>query len=221
MMDPATGFVPASDHSLLVRLGQEISLEHHRQVVRLLRLLQESAIPGVRDFSPAYSSILIRFNPLELTHAEVEARLRELWPKLESVELPEPKRVEIPVSYGGEFGPDLEDVARHCGLSVEEVIALHSGAEYRVYFLGFAPGFAYLGGLAEALATPRLTKPRREVPAGSVGIAGQQTGVYPLATPGGWRLIGRTSLRLFDARREPMSLLEIGDLVRFVPAART
>jgi KipI family sensor histidine kinase inhibitor len=221
MMDPATGFVRASDHSLLVRLGQEISLEHHRQVVRLLRLLQESAIPGVRDLSPAYSSILIRFHPLELTHAEVEARLRELWPKLESVELPEPKRVEIPVSYGGEFGPDIEDVARHCGLSVAEVIALHSGVEYRVYFLGFSPGFAYLGGLAEALATPRLAKPRREVPAGSVGIAGQQTGVYPLATPGGWRLIGRTSLRLFDARREPMSLLEIGDLVRFVPAART
>ena len=221
MMDPATGFVRASDHSLLVRLGQEISLEHHRQVVRLLRLLQESAIPGVRDLSPAYSSILIRFNPLELTHAEVEARLRELWPKLESVELPEPKRVEIPVSYGGDFGPDIEDVARHCGLSVEEVIALHSGAEYRVYFLGFSPGFAYLGGLPEALATPRLAKPRREVPAGSVGIAGQQTGVYPLATPGGWRLIGRTSLRLFEAGREPMSLLEIGDLVRFVPEART
>jgi len=221
MMDPATGFVRASDHSLLVRLGQEISLEHHRQVVRLLRLLQESAIPGVRDLSPAYSSILIRFNPLELTHAEVEARLRELWPKLESVELPEPKRVEIPVSYGGDFGPDIEDVARHCGLSVEEVIALHSGAEYRVYFLGFSPGFAYMGGLAEALATPRLAKPRREVPAGSVGIAGQQTGVYPLATPGGWRLIGRTSLRLFEAGREPMSLLEIGDLVRFVPEAKT
>ena len=221
MMDPATGFVRASDHSLLVRLGQEISLEHHRQVVRLLRLLQESAIPGVRDLSPAYSSILVRFNPLELTHAEVEARLRELWPKLESVELPEPKRVEIPVSYGGDFGPDIEDVARHCGLSVEEVIALHSGAEYRVYFLGFSPGFAYLGGLAEALATPRLAKPRREVPAGSVGIAGQQTGVYPLATPGGWRLIGRTSLRLFEAGREPMSLLEIGDLVRFVREART
>ena len=221
MMDPATGFVRASDHSLLVRLGQEISLEHHRQVVRLLRLLQESAIPGVRDLSPAYSSILIRFHPLELTHAEVEARLRELWPKLESVELPEPKRVEIPVSYGGEFGPDIEDVARHCGLSVAEVIALHSGAEYRVYFLGFSPGFAYLGGLAEALATPRLAKPRREVPAGSVGIAGQQTGVYPLATPGGWRLIGRTSLRLFEAGREPMSLLEIGDLVRFVPEAKT
>ena len=221
MMDPATGFVRASDHSLLVRLGQEISLEHHRQVVRLLRLLQESAIPGVFDLSPAYSSILIRFHPLELTHAEVEARLRELWPKLESVELPEPKRVEIPVSYGGEFGPDIEDVARHCGLGVAEVIALHSGAEYRVYFLGFSPGFAYLGGLAEALATPRLAKPRREVPAGSVGIAGQQTGVYPLATPGGWRLIGRTSLRLFEAGREPMSLLEIGDLVRFVREART
>ena len=221
MMDPATGFVRASDHSLLVRLGQEISLEHHRQVVRLLRLLQESAIPGVRDLSPAYSSILIRFHPLELTHAEVEARMRELWPKLESVELPEPKRVEIPVSYGGEFGPDIEDVARHCGLSVAEVIALHSGAEYRVYFLGFSPGFAYLGGLAEALATPRLAKPRREVPAGSVGIAGQQTGVYPLATPGGWRLIGRTSLRLFEAGREPMALLEIGDLVRFVPEAKT
>jgi KipI family sensor histidine kinase inhibitor len=220
MMDPVTVFIPASDHSLLVRFGEEISLEHHHQVVRLLRLLQQSAIPGVRDLSPAYSSLLIRFDPLQLTHTELEAWLRETWPKLETIELPAPRRIEIPVFYGGEDGPDLADVARHCGRSIAEVIALHSRVEYRVYFLGFVPGFAYLGGLPNALATPRLATPRRKVPAGSVGIAGHQTGVYPLATPGGWRLIGRTRLPLFDPCRDPMSLLDIGDLVRFVPEAR-
>lgn len=128
--------------------------------------------------------------------------------------------VEIPVCYDGEFGPDLADVARHTGLSVEEVIARHSAVEYRVHCLGFAPGFPYLGGLPPELATPRRATPRQGVPAGSVAIGGAQTGIYPQSSPGGWNVIGRTPLRLFDADREPPALLKAGDRVRFRPITR-
>jgi inhibitor of KinA len=134
--------------------------------------------------------------------------------------LPEPREVEIPVCYGGDFGPDLREVAASRGLSPEQVIELHTSTSYLVYFLGFVPGFAYLGELPEALVTPRLGSPRKKVPAGSVGIAGNQTGVYPFETPGGWRLLGRTPLAMFRADREHLSVLSIGDRVRFVPILR-
>src|SRR5262249_55828790 len=129
---------------------------------------------------------------------------------------PESRTIDIPVCYGGECGPDLEDVARHTGLAPAEVIARHSAVTYLVYFLGFSPGFPYLGGLAPELATPRLSAPRKRVPAGSVAIGGRQTGVYPVESPGGWRIIGRTDLRLFDPNAEPPALLRTGDSVRFV-----
>jgi inhibitor of KinA len=132
------------------------------------------------------------------------------------VALPEPRLVEIPVCYGGEFGPDLKDVAELHGMPPDRVIALHGSRPYIVYFLGFVPGFAYLGELPEELVTPRLSTPRRSVPAGSVGIAGTQTGVYPISTPGGWRLLGRTPLAMFQSARAQMSMLSIGDRVRFV-----
>jgi inhibitor of KinA len=154
---------------------------------------------------------------LRLRHEELEARLRQYLARLEEVKLPKPRHVEIPVCYGGEFGPDLEEVAALRGIETEQVIRLHSSATYRVYFLGFAPGFAYLGQLPEELVTPRLATPRKHVPAGSVAIAGNQTGVYPFATPGGWRLLGRTPTRMFRADRDGLSLLSIGDRVRFTP----
>jgi inhibitor of KinA len=128
--------------------------------------------------------------------------------------------VEIPVCYGGEFGPDLQDVADSHGLTAERAIELHASTTYTVYFLGFAPGFAYLGEVAEELVTPRLATPRKSVPAGSVGIAGSQTGVYPISTPGGWRLLGRTPVAMFRPERAEMSLLSIGDRVRFSPISR-
>jgi len=133
------------------------------------------------------------------------------------VSLPQPRKVEIPVCYGGDYGPDLNDVSSIHGMTPEQVIALHSSSSYLVYFLGFVPGFAYLGGLPEALVTPRLATPRRKVPPGSVGIAGSQTGVYPFATPGGWRLLGRTPVSVFRPDRTELSLLSIGDRVRFTP----
>jgi inhibitor of KinA len=153
-------------------------------------------------------------------HAEVQAALRSYEERAEKIQLPKPRRVEIPVCYGGEFGPDLESVAATLGLKPERVVELHSSQNYHVYFLGFAPGFAYLGDLPEELATPRLTNPRKRVPAGSLGIAGKQTAVYPFATPGGWNLLGRTPLEMFRADREPLGLLEMGDQVKFRPITR-
>lgn len=183
---------------------------------RLLRLLELEPIPGMRNLHPAYCSVLIKFDAVQLRHEELQQVLRRYVERVEKVALPEARLVEIPVCYGGEYGPDLSDVAEMHGLKSERVIELHAATTYVVYFLGFAPGFAYLGEVPEALATPRLATPRRSVPAGSVGIAGSQTGVYPITTPGGWRLLGRTPLAMFRPDREAMSLLAIGDRVRFV-----
>jgi KipI family sensor histidine kinase inhibitor len=207
----------ASDQSLLVYFGQEITLDAHQQVMKLLRLLQLEPLAGIRNLHPAYCSLLIKFDALRLRHDELEAILRQYLDRLEEVSLPEPRQVEIPVCYGGEFGPDLADVCAIHGMTPAQAIELHASAEYLVYFLGFVPGFAYLGGLPEALVTPRLATPRRRVPRGSVGIAGNQTGVYPFATPGGWRLLGRTPIAMFRSDREGLSLLSIGDRVRFTP----
>ena len=168
-------------------------------------------IPGVVNLHPAYASVLIVFDPLRTTHAEVQEAVARIPTGARKVAR---KRVEIPVRYDG---PDLANVAALHGISAQRVVELHASAVYSVAFLGFVPGFAYLTGLPEALWTPRLAAPRKVVPAGSVGIAGEQTGVYPIATPGGWQLIGTTDAVLFDATRDPMSLLESGDEVVFRP----
>jgi KipI family sensor histidine kinase inhibitor len=213
-------FQPASDRSLLVYFGEKITLASHQRARQLLRLLELEPIPGVRNLHPAYCSLLLSFDALKLSHDELEMILRRYLGRLEDVRLPEPRRVEIPTSYGGEFGPDLDEVATICGVSPAQVIELHSSVTYVAYFLGFVPGFAYLGELPDALATSRLAAPRRSVPPGSVGIAGKQTGVYPFATPGGWRLIGRTPIAMFRPDRSGMSFVSIGDLVRFTPISR-
>jgi inhibitor of KinA len=194
----------------------EGNTESHEQVRRLLRLMELEPIPGLRNLHPAYCSLLIKFDAMKLRHAELEEILRGYMGRMKKVELPEPQVVEIPVCYGGEFGPDLKDVAELRGMTDAAAIELHSSRTYLVYFLGFAPGFAYLGDVPEELATPRLATPRRSVPAGSVGIAGRQTGVYPISTPGGWRLLGRTPVAMFRPEKAEMSLLRIGDRVRFV-----
>ncbi len=207
----------ASDRSLLVTFGGEISLESHYQV----RLLTENlhGIRGILNLHPAYASVLIDFDPRLRTHAEVESLVHERMESAAHVEPPPGRVVEIPVCYGGERGPDLPDVAAHTGLTAEQVIEMHAAADYLVYFVGFSTCFPYLGGLPPALATPRLSAPRKHVPVGSVAIGGAQAGIYPLASPGGWRLIGWTSLRLFDPEGAPPPLLRMGDRVRFVPTA--
>ena len=213
-------FECASDQSLLVYFGQEITIETNRRVAQLLWLLEMEPVPGIRNLHPAYCSLLIKFDPLKWAHEDLQAVLQSYVDRLEEVRLPEPRQVEIPVCYGGELGPDLNDVAALHGMTPAQVIELHASAVYQVYFLGFTPGFAYLGGLPDALITPRLNTPRRKVPAGSVGIAGKQSGVYPFATPGGWRLLGRTPLTMFQQDRDDMSLLSIGDQVRFAPISQ-
>jgi len=216
-MTPAVTYQAASDRSLMVRFGDTISLEIHQRVRALLALLTAEPVDGVYNLQPGYTSLLITFDPLQRDHHELEAVVRSYVERMDAVQLPAARRVEIPVCYGGDFGPDLRDVAKLHGITSEEVIRLHSSAAYLVYFIGFVPGFAYLGGLPEAIATPRLPEPRWSVHPGSVGIAGRQTGVYPVRTPAGWRLIGRTPLQLFSPQRETMNLLSIGDEVRFVP----
>lgn len=201
----------ASDRSLLVRFGRPDGVE------RMVRLLEAEPLDGIVNLHPAYDSVLVVFDAVRCDHTRMASELSIRLSFLDTVDLPPPKRVIVPVRYGGEDGPDLEDVAALHGLTVKQVIDLHASAAYRVAFLGFAPGFAYLAGLPEELATPRLDSPRPRVPAGSVAIAGNQTAVYPSATPGGWRLIGRTPLEMFRLGRDPVCLLAIGDEVRFVP----
>ena len=201
-------------------LQRQFALRANENVRRLLRLLELEPIAGVRNLHPAYCSLLVKFDAIRMRHDELEAILREYLERLEEVTLPGPRCVEIPVCYGGEYGPDLAEVCAMRGITEAQAIELHASVEYLVYFLGFVPGFAYLGELPEKLVTPRLAAPRKRVPAGSVGIAGNQTGVYPFATPGGWRLMGRTPLKMFQAERDGLSLLSIGDRVRFTPVSR-
>jgi inhibitor of KinA len=229
----AARFVRSSDQSLLVyfdsyeasratnrTLQGKLLIEANENVRKLLQLLISSPIKGVRNLHPAYCSLLVKFDAQKYRHEELEEILRAYLDKLRSVRLPEPQLVEIPVCYGEEFGPDLNKVAEMHGLRPEQVISLHTSTTYLVYFLGFVPGFAYLGELPEALVTPRHATPRRKVSPGSVGIAGNQTGVYPCETPGGWRLLGRTPLAMFQPNRRGLSLLSIGDRVRFKAISR-
>ena len=213
-------FQAASDQALLVYLGDEIGAAAHEHVVRLLRLLEKEPIAWIRNIQPAYCSLLITFDAAAVDHAEVQAKITEYEKRAGKMPAAKDRLVEVPVCYGGEFGPDLDDVAAQRGLQPEKVVELHIARTYHAYFLGFAPGFAYLGDLAEEIVTPRLETPRKKVAAGSVGIAGRQTAVYPFATPGGWRLIGRTPLEMFRKNREPMGLIAIGDQVKFRPITR-
>jgi len=207
----------ASDHSLLVTFGAGIDISLNERVHRLFLSLDRELPRGVVQLHPAYASLLVDFNPLETTYADLEAEIILRLPESEE-EAPFPAcQFEVPVCYGLGFGPDLGAVSAHCGFTVEQVIERHFATEYRVYFIGFSPGFPYLGGMDPALATPRLESPRKSVPAGSVAIGGNQTGIYPLSSPGGWRVIGRTPLRLFDPRRQPPALFQMGDRVRFRP----
>ena len=210
-------FAEASDRSLLVTFAEAISPEAGRRVAALNRAFELHPAEGIVNLHPAYCSVLVVFDPLRLDHDAVRELVLQRMSDADAAKSAA-RLVEIPVSYGGEFGPDLADVASLHGLTPRAAAELHASVEYSAAFLGFAPGFAYLGGLPERLATPRLDSPRQRVPAGSVGIAGSQTAVYPIASPGGWRLIGRTELEVFRADRDPVSLIRIGDRVRFVPA---
>lgn len=215
---------PLSDTAVTVQFGESIDEDTHAKVRTFCAYLDRHPFPGFVEQVPAFTTVTIYYNPWILSekglynpYTRITEQLQHML-KLakESQKAARPRVVEIPVCYDGPFGPDLEYVARHTRLSPREVIASHTRGKYLVYMIGFAPGFPYLGGLAKKLATPRKQNPRPRIPAGSVGIAGNQTGIYPIETPGGWQLIGRTPLQLFDPDREHPSLLQAGDLVRFV-----
>ncbi len=208
---------PVGDSAVMIEFGDRIDLEINRQVHALARRLGRDPLPGVGEAVPTYCTLLVHYDPARLTYAQVEAWVRDRMGGSDAAAMSDPRRVEIPTVYGGEYGPDLADVAEHAGMTEAEVIRIHSGAEYPVFMMGFTPGFPYLGGMDERIAAPRLEKPRTLVRAGSVGIAGKQTGVYSVDSPGGWRLIGYTPRKLFDPTAENPVLLAAGDIVRFVP----
>ena len=213
-----TDAVPPRLHSLgeaalLCELPAPASLAQQQQIWALSA--EATHWRGVREAVPGMNNLTLLFDPAQIDAAELEMQVLSAWPQLAAASI-EGRRIEIPVAYGGEHGPDLAQVAAHTGLAPEEGVRRHSAGDYVVYLLGFLPGFAFMGGLAAELATPRRAAPRVAVPAGSVGIGGEQTGIYPLVSPGGWQLIGRTSLRLFDPDAAPPTLLRPGDRVRFV-----
>ncbi|MFH0130599.1 5-oxoprolinase subunit PxpB [Variovorax sp. VaC1] len=201
------------DAALLCELPAPATLAQQQKIWALATQVQRW--PGVGEVLPGMNNLTLTFDPTAIDLDTLTAQVLDAWPKLGEGAV-EGRRIEIPVAYGGEYGPDLADVAAHTGLTAEEVVRRHSAGEYVVYLLGFLPGFAFMGGLAPELATPRRAEPRTAVPASSVGIGGEQTGIYPLVSPGGWQLIGRTPLALFDPTAESPTLLRPGDRVRFV-----
>lgn len=214
------------DAMLLVEFEPVIDPKVNERVIALARRIRDRRARGIQDVAPGYCTIGIHFDPLQtdlsalehaIEHAFDLAQAREA-SELGTVEqLPDRAAIEIPVRYGGEWGADLDAVAAHAGCSPADVVARHSGRTYRVYMLGFVPGFAYMGRVDPSIVMARHRVPRERVPAGSVGIAGEQTGVYPIESPGGWQVIGRTTTAMFDADRTPPNLVAPGDLVRFVP----
>jgi len=210
-------FRSMGDRALLVELGGEINLEVNQCVRMLYYRLSENKLAGVVELIPSYAALLIVFDPLKISLAALKANTVRLMQSSDPSQIPEPRTVRIPVVYGGDFGPDLPWLAAHHHLSPEEVIRYHTAATYHVYMIGFTPGFPYLGEVPAEIATPRRDTPRTRVPQGSVGIAQRQTGIYPVASPGGWQIIGRTPVRLFDPAAWPPTPFEIGDAVNFYP----
>lgn len=210
----------AGENALILYLGEQASPEVAARVQAATAAIETALGDDLVDLVPSYASVLVVYDPMKTDHLSVGHRLRATLSELSGSENPEGREVVLPVYYAPEAGADLESLAERAGLSVEEVISIHSGAEYRVYAIGFAPGFAYLGQVDERIAAPRLTTPRQKVPRGAVAIADRQTAVYPSVSPGGWNLIGRCPMRMFDPRATPTMPVAVGDRVRFEAITR-
>lgn len=207
------------DRGLLVELGDDIHPRINQKVRKLYMGTKGHRIQGLKDLVPSYRSLLVVYDPLIISLTSLKSRINEIWSALSDVRLPDPRTVEIPVVYGGEYGPDLQWIADYHRMTPQDVIRLHTQPTYQVYMIGFMPGYPYMGEIPNALVTPRRKTPRTHVPKGSVAIAQKQTGVYPFTSPGGWQILGRTPVQLFDSLRKPPSLLEMGDRVKFYAVA--
>ncbi len=214
-MEKSFNIKPIGDCAIAVEFKNEISEDVNNHVAILKSAIENSNDDGILNFIPTYRSLLIRYNPLKISFDLLKVRVNEFMNNDISTSRLEAKIYVIPVYYGEEFGPDLDSVALTNKLTKEEVIKIHSSVDYRIYMLGFTPGFPYLGGMNGAIETPRLKQPRMKIYAGSVGIAGKQTGIYPIDSPGGWQIIGRTPLKLFDIDLKNPMLLEAGNYIRF------
>ncbi|OAS89321.1 MULTISPECIES: 5-oxoprolinase subunit PxpB [Metabacillus] len=223
-MDQIT-FYPQGDKAITIHFGQELHKDLHQKIIAFTEFIEANPFPGLLEVIPSFTSATISYEPTKIEMVTpkktpydvvlsiLKSRLTNL-----PVSISHPsKTVTIPVCYGGDFGPDLQDVADYHHLTQQQIINIHANQEYLVYMIGFAPGFPYLGGMSKEIATPRKATPRLKIPVGSVGIGGEQTGVYPIESPGGWQLIGRTPIRLFRQDAKQPSLLRAGDFVRFQP----
>ncbi|WP_307794952.1 5-oxoprolinase subunit PxpB [Alkalihalobacillus sp. BA299] len=217
---------PLSETAIIISFGTGIDVTIHNKVKAFTNHLDSKPIIGMVEYIPSFTSVTVFYDPIRVVQEgykgrklsafeTVSLKIKDLLKQLKEIDHTKQREVEIPVCYGGELGPDLEYVTQYNNLTTDEVIHIHSGGEYLVYMIGFAPGFPYLGGMSEKIATPRKAKPRMAIPKGSVGIAGKQTGVYSIETPGGWQLIGQTPFDLFLPSKTPPSLLQSGDIIRF------
>ncbi len=218
VQNPYPRYANQGDAALLIYLGDGIDPEVNRRVRALAAVLAGNPLAGVREVLAAYHCLQVQFDPAKAEPAKIQAWASEILAAMPVATHEEPHVVEVPVVYGGEHGPDLDFVARHSGLTSKEVVARHSAPEYLCYVVGFTPAFPFLGGMDSDLPCPRMESPRLDLPAGAVGIGGAQTGLYPMGGPGGWRIIGRTPLLVYDPRRDPPGLIKAGDRVRFLPA---
>ena len=209
--------MPAGDSALVVEFGNEINEAVNEKVHALAKKIRQKNIPGITEMIPTFRSLLVSYNMLQISYSKLSVMLSVLSRELEMNQGAHHRIVKIPCCYGARFGADLTDMERLTGLSREEIIELHSSVDYKIYMLGFLPGFVYLGGLDKRLEVPRLDTPRVRIGKGAVGIGGNQTGIYPMDSPGGWRLIGGTPVDLYDPEREDPVLLRAGEYIRFVP----
>lgn len=204
-----------ADRALLVELGDDISPEINQKVRALYTVITSRHLKGIKDLVPSYRSLMVVYDALVISLASLKSHLNEICNTLDDAQLPNARTIEIPVVYGDKYGPDLEWIADYHKMTPQEVIRLHTQPTYQVYMIGFMPGYPYMGEVVDSLITPRRKTPRTNVPQGSVGIAQKQTGIYPVASPGGWQIIGRTPMRLFDPQGQPPCFLEMGDRVKF------
>ena len=209
-------YLTAGDRALVIEFGDTIEEQINSKIRSLTLAMEREGIIGIIETIPTYRSLMVIYEPMIIELEELIDKVKFIQTKMDEMKLPEARVIEIPTLYGGEYGPDIEFVAEHNKISLEEVIKIHTSRSYLIYMIGFTPGFPYLGGMNDKIAAPRLQTPRTKIPVGSVGIAGNQTGIYPIESPGGWQLIGRTPVKLYDPYRKEPVLLNAGDYIKFV-----